>query len=151
MTLHRLRLIGTAARNVSVKSKLIGSANRFEPLVSCHVMSCHAMSCHAVSCRVMSCRVMSCYVRSSDFMSLLCYVKNGYNVRYRMRFNTEFPCSTHYFDMRAFVVLPLHSNCACTWLLGLNLRCGVLWRIVAWERLLQKERQKMLIIIELVA
>ena len=68
-----------------------------------------------------------------------------------MRFNTEFPCSTHYFDMRAFVVLPLHSNCACTWLLGLNLRCGVLWRIVAWERLLQKERQKMLIIIELVA
>ena len=153
LTLHRLRLIGTAARNVSVNSKLTGSANRFEPLMSCHVMSCHVMPCHVMSCGVVSCHVMSChvvYIRSSDFMSLLCYVKNGYNVRYRMRFNTAFPCSTHYLDMRVIDFLLLNSNCACTCLQGLNFRCGVLRRIVAWERLLQRERQRMLVIIELV-
>ena len=67
-----------------------------------------------------------------------------------MRFSTEFPCCTHYLDTTASVFLLLHNICACTWLQGLNFRCGVLWWIIAWERLLQIERQKMLIIIELV-
>ena len=58
-----------------------------------------------------------------------------------MRFNAKFPCSTHYLDMRAIDFLLLHSNCAWTCLQGLNFRCGVLWWIVAWERLLQRERE----------